>query len=156
MRCFPLWPFHHLPDVGSLDRTFSEVRRILKPGGGIYLVDFAHLRSEASILQFAYQYADRQPELFTLDYLYSLRAAFSVADFRHLTQCHLAKRARVYANPLLPYMVAVKSVPRRNNTYDLRDTFRRMRRALPAHHRTDVNDLIALFLGAGLRSRLLG
>jgi ubiquinone/menaquinone biosynthesis C-methylase UbiE len=147
--------FHHLPDIASLDRTFAEVGRILKPGGGIYLVDFGHLKSEKSILQFAYQYADRQPELFTLDYLYSLRAAFNVTDFRRLTERHLREQARVYANPLMPYMVAVKSASRLDNISDLRDTLRRMRRSLPAHHRTDVSDLIALFLLGGLNSRLL-
>lgn len=146
---------HHLPDLDSLDRTFAEVSRILKPDGGVYLADFGHLKSEKSILQFAYQYADRQPELFTLDYLYSLRAAFNVFDFRRLTERHLNKRARVYANPVLPYMLAVKSAPRREEIADLRDTFRRLRRSLPAHHRTDVGDLIALFLLGGLRSRLL-
>lgn len=146
---------HHLPDIASLDRTFAEVSRILKPDGGVYLVDFGHLKSEKSILQFAYQYADRQPELFTLDYLYSLRAAFDVTDFKRLTEQYLNQRARVYANPIMPYMLAVKSASRREVTTDLRDTFRRLLKSLPAHHRTDVSDLITLFLLGGLRSRLL-
>lgn len=72
---------HHLPDIDALDRTFSEVKRILKPGGGLYLADLGHLKSDESIKDFAKQYADRQPELFTLDYLNSLRAAFYPADF---------------------------------------------------------------------------
>ena len=146
---------HHLPDIASLDRTFTEIRRILKPSGGVYLVDFGHLKSEKSILQFAYQYADRQPELFTLDYLYSLRAAFQVTDFRRLTEQNLSNRARVYANPIMPYMVAVKSAARGEVTSDLRNTFRRLRESLPAHHRTDISDLITLFRLGGLRSRLL-
>lgn len=146
---------HHLPDIASLDRTFSEIRRILKPSGGVYLVDFGHLKSEKSILQFAYQYADRQPELFTLDYLYSLRAAFQVTDFRRLTKQNMSNQARVYANPIMPYMVAVKSAPRREVITDLRNTFLHLRKSLPAHHRADISDLITLFLLGGLRSRLL-
>ena len=54
---------HHLPDVMALERTFSEINRILKNNGGLYLVDFGHLKSEKSINDFAYQYADRQAEL---------------------------------------------------------------------------------------------
>ncbi|MCA9182894.1 MAG: class I SAM-dependent methyltransferase, partial [Planctomycetales bacterium] len=75
---------HHLPDVQALEKVFAEVKRVLKPGGGLYLVDFGHLKSEKSIEYFAYQYADRQAELFTCDYLYSLRAAFQKDDFRWL------------------------------------------------------------------------
>ena len=37
---------HHLPDVDHLQRTFAEVARVLRPGGGLYLVDFGHLKSE--------------------------------------------------------------------------------------------------------------
>ena len=52
---------HHLPDVLALKRTYSEVARILKPDGGIYMMDFGHLKSSRSIDYFAHQYADRQP-----------------------------------------------------------------------------------------------
>ena len=37
---------HHLPDIGTLEKTFSEIRRVLKPNGGVYIVDFGHLKSE--------------------------------------------------------------------------------------------------------------
>ena len=47
---------HHLPTLGHLDAAFSEAARILKPGGGLYLVDFGHLKSEKSIQYFAHQY----------------------------------------------------------------------------------------------------
>ena len=35
---------HHLPDQGALRDTLFEVRRILKPQGRIYLVDFERLK----------------------------------------------------------------------------------------------------------------
>ena len=98
-----------LPDSDALDRVFAEVSRVLKPGGGIYMVDFGHLKSERSIHDFAYQYADRQAELFTLDYLYSLRAAFWLEDFKRVHQRHLADRCSLYSTFLVPFMVAVKS-----------------------------------------------
>ncbi|RME23702.1 MAG: class I SAM-dependent methyltransferase, partial [Candidatus Zixiibacteriota bacterium] len=107
---------HHLPDVAALEKTFAEVSRVVRPDGGLYLVDFGHLKSETSINYFAYQYADRQPELFTLDYLYSLRAAFDREDFKRLAETYLAGRAKFYSTFIMPFMVAVKSAPRAQNT----------------------------------------
>ena len=51
---------HHLPDVQALEDTFREVGRVLKPDGGLYLLDFGRLKSEQSMREFAYQYAERE------------------------------------------------------------------------------------------------
>ncbi len=147
---------HHLPDQAALGRCISEVARVLKPGGGLYLVDFGHLRSEQSIQDFAYQYADRQPELFTLDYLYSLRAAFAKEDFRRLQQAHLKGRARLYSTFLAPYMVALKSAPRRAPEPGLKARLQALAADLPAHHQADLADLRTFFRLGGLSSPLLG
>ena len=148
---------HHLPDVDHLERTFAEVARVLRPGGGLYLVDFGHLKSEKSIEYFAYQYSDRQPELFTLDYLYSLRAAFPLADFQRLTDRHLAGRARVYSTFLMPFMVVVKSPPRAGEVpQGVRAGLAALRAALPSYPRTDLQDLRTFFRLGGLASPLLG
>ena len=148
---------HHLPDVDHLERTFAEVARVLRPGGGLYLVDFGHLKSEKSIEYFAYQYSDRQPDLFTLDYLYSLRAAFPLADFQRLTDRHLAGRARVYSTFLMPFMVVVKSPPRAGEVpQGVRAGLAALRAALPSYHRTDLQDLRTFFRLGGLASPLLG
>lgn len=143
---------HHLPDVPALERVFAEVARVLKPDGGLYLVDFGRLKSAKSIEYFAYQYADRQPELFTLDYLYSLRAAFSRSDFERLAARYLGSRARVYAMFLLPYMVAVKSSARRVKDANIQRKLRSVRERLPHHHQRDFNDLARFFRTGGMAS----
>lgn len=146
---------HHLPDAEHLERTFSEVNRVLKPGGGIYLVDFAHLKSEKSIDYFAYQYADRQPELFTLDYLYSLRAAFYQADFKRLTDEYLTGRANYYTMRPIPFMQAVRSPNRREVPAETLKELAEIRSKLPEHHKTDVKDLISLFGMGGMKTASL-
>ena len=147
---------HHLPSPGHLHRTFAEVARILKAGGGLYLVDFGHLKSEKSIRYFAYQYSDRQPELFTLDYLYSLRAAFELSDFKAASNRFLEGRAQVYSTFLMPFMVAVKSRPRIGLvSARLRSDLIALREALPRHHRADLRDLRTFFRMGGLASPLL-
>jgi SAM-dependent methyltransferase len=145
---------HHVPALAQLRATFAEARRVLKPDGGVYLVDFGRLKSERSVDYFAHQYADRQPELFTLDYLYSLRAAFSVADFRSASAA-FGPGARLYTTFLAPYMVAFKSAPRRAADPALRQRIADLRAALPRHHQVDLRDLITFFALGGLKSRLL-
>jgi SAM-dependent methyltransferase len=146
---------HHLPSVELLARTFREIARILRPDGGVYLVDFGRLKSPASIEYFASQYSDRQPELFTLDYRNSLHAAFSRSDFERAC-VPLRTRARVYSTFLAPYMVAVKSPPRHGEHAALRQQLRARTRALPEHHRRDLADLQAFFGAGGLRTPVLG
>jgi ubiquinone/menaquinone biosynthesis C-methylase UbiE len=145
---------HHLPAVSDLERTFVEVARILKEDGGIYVVDFGHLRSEKSIDYFAHQYADRQPELFTLDYLYSLRAAFSLEDFR-AAAAPMRERARLYSTFAFPFMIALKSAVRRASDPALAAALLGKIRALPRHHQVDFADLKTFFGMGGLRPRLL-
>lgn len=145
---------HHLPDLACLKSTFSEIGRVLKENGGVYLADFGHLRSEKSIDYFAHQYADRQPELFTLDYLYSLRAAFSIDDFRKALQA-LSGRATLYSTFGFPFMVVVKSPVRRRDDPALRKALQEIRRDLPGYHETDIKDLKTLMQRGGLRSLLL-
>jgi ubiquinone/menaquinone biosynthesis C-methylase UbiE len=40
-RVFSALMFHHLADADQKLRTFREIRRVLKPGGRLHLVDFA-------------------------------------------------------------------------------------------------------------------
>jgi hypothetical protein len=124
---------HHLPTFEHLRSTFLEIWRILKPGGGVYLVDFGHLKSER---------------------LYSLRAAFSLADCEVAGES-LRPAARLYSTFLAPYMVAFKSAPRREPDAQLRQAVGRLRAALPAHHKADLRDLATFFGLGGMRSRLL-
>lgn len=145
---------HHLPGREQLGATIAEIKRILKPGGGVYLVDFGRLKSERSIRYFAYQYADRQPELFTLDYLNSLRAAFSVADFK-AAGAAIHGAAAFHATFLSPYMVAFKSPERRGRDPALRRQIRELREGLPPYHQADLKDLSQFFALGGLRCRLL-
>ncbi len=142
---------HHLPDVRDLHRTFAEVGRVLRNEGGIYLVDFGRLRTKASIKYFAYQYADRQPELFTQDYFYSLNAAFLPGDFRDAAAA-LSGRARFYATFGFPMMMALKSRPRRSLDTDLLANLRREFSRMPAHHQADFRDLKTFFGLGGLRT----
>jgi ubiquinone/menaquinone biosynthesis C-methylase UbiE len=152
---FSTLSLHHLPTVHDLESTFSEVARIVKPDGGIYLSDFGHLNSEKSMQHFAYQHRERQPELFTIDYLNSLRAAFHLTDFQRLSAKHLAGRARLYSTFLIPLMVTIKSAKRGQVELALTQKLADLQRALPIPQQRDLKDLIGLFKLGGLKSTLL-
>ncbi|MHB8428868.1 MAG: class I SAM-dependent methyltransferase, partial [Acidiferrobacterales bacterium] len=103
---------HHLPDEVALSDTLRAARRVLKPDGGLYLIDFGRLKRVATQRFFAEDRNDVQPEKFTRDYFNSLRAAFSVDE--------LARAAKVfgdgvtrYETVLAPFMVILKSAARR-------------------------------------------
>jgi SAM-dependent methyltransferase len=148
---------HHLPTLDLLCRTYAEVARILKQGGGVYMVDFGHLKSKRSIDYFAYQYADRQPALFTEDYYNSLHAAFYPDDFRKAVQ-PLEGRARLYSTIGLPFMMALKSAPRRTaaEARELAAQLAHMKKNLPEWHKADHADLIRHFRLNGMACSLIG
>lgn len=152
---FSTMALHHLPDQQSLADTFTAIKRVLKPGGGVYLIDFSRLKSSRSINYFAYQYADKQPELFTLDYLYSLRAAFSIADFKQAKSC-LPESVQFYKSAILPLLVAFKTKSRQEKPLiEQRRTLLAMESVLSDHHKIDINDIKGLFQLGGLSTRLL-
>ena len=145
---------HHLPDLDTLKRTYAEVHRVLKADGGIYMVDFGHLKSPRSIDYFANQYAHRQGPRFTLDYLNSLHAAFYRDDFKEAVQ-PLMGRAKLHATIGLPFMVALKTPPRRTPEPALRATLANMKKGLPERHRGDYSDLIFHFRLGGMKTHTL-
>ncbi len=143
---------HHLPDESALFRCFTEVRRVLKPDGGLYLVDFAHLKTLAAIHYFSHQYEARQPALFTVDYLNSLHAAFELSVWRQGWTRYLKDFGALHSTFVVPYMVAVKSPVRRSLTAGMLAHLNEVYRDMPAYHRTDLKDLVTFFRLGGLPS----
>lgn len=143
---------HHLPDEAALFRCFSEVQRVLKPDGGLYLVDFAHLKTEAAIHYFAYQYEGRQPEVFAVDYLNSLRAAFELTTWHEGLSKYLVDFGDLHSTFMVPYMVAVKSPARRALSDVMRKRLNEIYRRMPTYQQTDFKDLATFFRLGGLKS----
>lgn len=140
---------HHMPDHQSLARVFAEVNRVLKPTGRVYFSDMGCLRSERSITEFARQYAHQQPEVFNLDYLNSLRAAFTLADFRTAIR-PLESRVQLFSTFLVPYMIVVKS-PASVPLNDVRrQRIESIQRAMSAQQQADFTKLRLFFRLGGL------
>ena len=145
---------HHLPTHPMLAATFREVSRVLKPGGGLYLADFARFKSERSMRYFAYQYSDRQQLCFTRDYWNSLHAAFAVQDFRKDLEL-LPPEAELFAMVPLPLMQAVKGPVRRKPDPIVCGELERAERSLSPSQHADFRGLVGSFLLGGLQSLLM-
>lgn len=145
---------HHLPTVEHLHMSFKEIARILKPNSGIYLADFGRLKSKKSMQSFAYQHADTQPELFIQDYLFSLRAAFTLNEFRDATQ-QLHEKARLYSTFAMPFMVAIKSASRSKDRLTLKKELKNIKRSMNVSNKSDFYDLSLFFRLGGLSSPFL-
>ncbi|NNM81266.1 MAG: class I SAM-dependent methyltransferase [Burkholderiales bacterium] len=103
---------HHLPDTEALFSTFRAVRRVLKPGGGVYLIDFGRLKRAATQRFFAEDRILEQPESFTIDYFNSLRAAFSVEELCRAI-LPLGEGIGKRQTALAPFMVVFRNAARR-------------------------------------------
>lgn len=146
---------HHLPDLDALGAAFAEADRVLAPDGGLFLFDFAHLKSERSIEYFATRHAHLQSPYFTQDYRNSLRAAFHPADLERLAQQHLRLRGRVHVTAPMRLMLAIKGDARQTKPQRIRTRLRELRSGLPPLIERDLQDILRLFRTGGLETRLL-
>lgn len=146
---------HHLPTMEALQQCFSEIRRILKPGGAVYLVDFGRLKSLESMRYFAYMNEAHQPPAFSLDYERSLKAAFLYSEFVHLCHTELPFGVSVVSPMGVPVLVIMKT-PDRGVSSEVARELRKMRCDLPIKYRRELDDMRVLFWMSGLRNDPIG
>jgi len=142
---------HHLPTLQHLEKCFASIRRVLKPGGALYITDFSRLKSLKSVIFFAYMNARHQPHLFSLDYERSLRAAFLKDEFAHLAARYFPNDATVISTFKVPFLVIIKSADRPIPN-DLRSRFFSMRQTFTRRYRRDLDDMRTFFRLGGLRN----
>lgn len=140
---------HHLPDSTALMQTASEIRRVLKPGGGIYLADFGRLKRCATQRFFAYDRADLQSAQFTQDFLHSMRAAFSVEELS-AALAGLMPELECHQTALAPFMVLYRSAARACPDQALQQGVRQRYRQLSPARRRDLDNLVRWFAFGGL------
>jgi len=120
----------------------------------VFIADFGRLNTEKSIPFFAYEDGDTRSELFAQDYYNSLRAAFSVQDFKIATRC-LAGRAHLYNTFLMPMLVALKSKPRRPKDPDLEARITQVKISLSSEQLQILKDIKSFFRLGGCKATLL-
>jgi len=140
---------HHLQDEVALARTMQAVRRVLKAGGALYLIDFGRCKHKVTQRFFAHERRDSQPEAFTRDYMNSLRAAFSVDELARAVQVFDRRLSR-FQTALTPFMILFKTPPRRQPDQTNRRMARTLYSGLSAAQRYDFDRFARWFRLGGL------
>ena len=141
---------HHLPDESSLLSTFHEAARVVKNNGGVFFSDFCRMKRLDSVRYFVSKNQGLQSPLFTMDYLNSLRAAFSLDDFHRGCQQGFGSRARVRSTWGVPFMMVVKTPVRRVLPDYLQRGLCDIRDALPECHQRELKDIARFFRLGGV------
>jgi ubiquinone/menaquinone biosynthesis C-methylase UbiE len=100
---------HHLANVGELTRCFSEISRILRPGGVVYIEDFGRLKCESSVKYFVSRGDMGKPDGFSELYGASMRAAFLAEELRAIAGSVLPISVRVFNTFPIPFLVVAKT-----------------------------------------------
>lgn len=74
--------FHHLPSIGKFCETIAEINRVVRPSGAVVISDLGFLKSDASIRILVEDRREIDHPILIRDYEDSLRAAFSLEDWR--------------------------------------------------------------------------
>lgn len=141
---------HHLADEAALRRTMQAVRRVLKPGGGIYLADFGRLKRAATQHYFAHDREKEQAPLFTKDFLNSMKAAFSVEELQRCIAL-LGGDVMQYQTILAPFMVIFRRARVSSVNAETQALARALFNSLPSTYQHDLRALSAWFQAAGLQ-----
>lgn len=139
---------HHLPDLETLQATMREAKRVLKPGGGIYLTDFGRLKRQAGQAFFANDRKAVQPEIYTQDYYNSMRAAFSLRELKSASGIFGAA-ASLKRTFLVPFLVVIRSAQHIALSEASQDAARALYASLSKQQRYDFRDLSRFFEHGG-------
>ncbi|MDN0081918.1 class I SAM-dependent methyltransferase [Crenobacter sp. SG2305] len=140
---------HHLPDTDMLGLAMRQIRRVLREDGGVYLADFGRLKRRATQHFFAHDRIEMQSELFTVDFLNSLRAAFSLTELQQSVAL-LGRELHVYQTALAPFMLLFRSMARRQVDATLEQRVHDGYGRLNAGEQRDFNNLTRWFRPGGL------
>jgi ubiquinone/menaquinone biosynthesis C-methylase UbiE len=141
---------HHLPNTAALHKTMREIRRILKPGAGVYFADFGRLKRGATQKHFAYDRIELQSEQFTEDFLNSMQAAFSLDELSAAIQ-EIGAPIENFQTALAPFMTIFRSAARRSIDAELEATIKSLYENLTARQKRDFNNMARWFRLGGLR-----
>ena len=96
---------HHLPTMATLNDTYREVGRVLALQGGFFFVDFGRLKADRAIRLFVNDAVKGTPQVLLRDYDASMRAAFSLNEWRNTLQPLSGKNLKLMTTFGAPFIV---------------------------------------------------
>ncbi len=138
---------HHLAGTASLRRCFEAMERVMAPGARVFVADFGRLKSVKSVEYFVRRAIPPEEPRLEHDYRASLRAAFSIEEFRAAMGVDMKDRVNLYATAVSPMMVVLMS-PLPDGARENGGAVRRTIQELPQERRADYERL-RMFLRMG-------
>ncbi|KNY26871.1 class I SAM-dependent methyltransferase [Pseudobacteroides cellulosolvens] len=102
---------HHLNDLQSLRNFFRTVNSYVKQDTPIFIYDFCRLRSEKSI-DFFVDFVGVKQALCREDFRNSLKAAFSLDEFKTIIDEELHREVNIYTTRLMHIYLMIKTEER--------------------------------------------
>lgn len=138
---------HHLPNQSLLGNCFSEIARILRPGGHVHLMDFASLKRSATARYFVYERTKGLGAFLAKDYEYSLRAAYHLEDFERMAAILQASVPNLLVRKTfgVPFLMAVSSLRAGQPDAARRAALATYWRSMRAPQRADFNAMRLFF-----------
>ncbi|WP_239373749.1 class I SAM-dependent methyltransferase [Snodgrassella gandavensis] len=141
---------HHLPTQEMLTSLFAEIKRILKQEKRLYLYDFGKAKRTETI-DFLLNTVTN--EFVREDYHNSLRAAFTLQDFKNLSKQYLGESVQIFSTLFVPVIVVIKSTSH-PLTIKQKTQLSLMIKQLNSQQRNDFRMLKLFLLMSGMRSLL--
>ena len=139
---------HDLVSVAEMTACLKLMQRLVGAKGGIYIEDFARLRSTRSMDFFVAMNAPNVPDEFSYLYRASLGAAFTIGELRQIGV--ELPGTRLYSTFSVPFLVVIKT-PDRHTPPAALDRLRALRASLGTVQSKDLEDLQRFFGLGGLR-----
>lgn len=139
---------HDLVSVAAMTACLKLMQRLVGAKGGIYIEDFARLRSTRSMDFFVAINAPNIPDEFSYLYRASLGAAFTLGELRQIGV--ELPGTRLYSTFSVPFLVVIKT-PDRHTPPAALERLRALRASLGTVQRKDLEDLQRFFGLGGLR-----
>ncbi|MBK8576342.1 MAG: class I SAM-dependent methyltransferase [Elusimicrobia bacterium] len=114
---------HHLPDFSALDKCFAEIRRVLRPGGALCLIDLGRLKSSRTMNLLAQTVEQGSSPIFVKDYYDSLCASFRREEWAPRVGRVFPPTVHIYTAGSLPilHVITTALLPLSGPTHSLFD-----------------------------------
>jgi len=141
---------HHLPDLRSLQRCFSQIGKTLDPEGAIYILDLCRVRSDKTVSALIADVQFRASAREQQDYLDSLKAAFDPGELRSVLPFLGDRKINLYKSLIVPALAVIKTPKRVLPDAARMKSYCEMVDALSKSQKGDYNQMKAMFFWMSL------
>jgi arsenite methyltransferase len=141
---------HDLQNLEEVVRCLNSVKRVLKPGGAVYIEDYGRLKSKKSVHYFNTVNGHTCADAFSQLNVCSLTAAFKIKELRAAFTDALPD-VRMFSTFLVPFLNVAKT-PDRSLPPELKQRINDMRLVLSPKKRANLDDLRTFFRLGGWKN----